>query len=154
MGVGKTTVCQKLKMLLNDSVFLDGDWCWDMNPFKVTDETKAMVMDNICHILNNYIHCSAFDNIIFCWVIHQQSIINDIVSRLDTNNCEVKLISLICSEKQLIKRLQKDVDAKVREHDIIERSVKRLPLYDELKTIKIDVSDISADEAAKVISEM
>ena len=40
MGVGKTTTCQILKQKLKNSVFLDGDWCWDMNPFKVTDETK------------------------------------------------------------------------------------------------------------------
>ena len=33
MGVGKTTVCQQLKMELADSVFLDGDWCWDATLF-------------------------------------------------------------------------------------------------------------------------
>ena len=29
MGVGKTTVSQQLKKDLANSVFLDGDWCWD-----------------------------------------------------------------------------------------------------------------------------
>lgn len=43
MGVGKTTVCLELKKILYNSVFLDGDWCWDANPFQVTDETKRMV---------------------------------------------------------------------------------------------------------------
>lgn len=154
MGVGKTTVCQKLKEFLPDSVFLDGDWCWDMSPFKVTEETKAMVMDNICYILNNYIHCSAFNNIIFCWVMHEQRIIDDIVSALDTRECEVKLISLICGEQQLRKRLQKDIDARIRQRDILERSIARLPLYESLDTIKIDVSDISAEQTAKIISEL
>lgn len=28
MGIGKTTICQALKKDLNNSVFLDGDWCW------------------------------------------------------------------------------------------------------------------------------
>lgn len=56
MGVGKTTVCKKMKQMLNNSVFLDGDWCWDANPFQVTKETKDMVLDNICHLLNNFIH--------------------------------------------------------------------------------------------------
>lgn len=154
MGVGKTTVCQKLKELLPDSVFLDGDWCWDMSPFKVTEETKAMVMDNICYILNNYIHCSAFNNIIFCWVMHEQRIIDDIVSALDTRECEVKLISLICGEQQLRKRLQKDIDARIRQRDILQRSIARLPLYESLDTIKIDVSDISAEQTAKIISEL
>lgn len=154
MGVGKTTVCQKLKELLPDSVFLDGDWCWDMSPFKVTEETKAMVMDNICYILNNYIHCSAFNNIIFCWVMHEQRIIDDIVSALDTRECEVKLISLICGEQQLRKRLQKDIDARIRQRDILQRSIARLPLYESLDTIKIDVSDISAEQTSKIISEL
>ena len=154
MGVGKTTVCQKLKELLPDSVFLDGDWCWDMSPFKVTEETKAMVMDNICYILNNYIHCSAFNNIIFCWVMHEQRIIDDIVSALDTRECEVKIISLICGEQQLRKRLQKDIDARIRQREILERSIARLPFYESLDTIKIDVSDISAEQTAKIISEL
>ena len=55
MGVGKTTACQKLKHKLPDSVFLDGDWCWDMHPFQVTPETKKMVMENICFLLNQLI---------------------------------------------------------------------------------------------------
>ena len=32
MGVGKTTVCQRLKMTLEHAVFLDGDWCWTPSP--------------------------------------------------------------------------------------------------------------------------
>ncbi|MEG2316612.1 MAG: nucleotide kinase, partial [Clostridia bacterium] len=40
MGVGKTAVCQSLKQKLPNAVFLDGDWCWDANPFWVNDETK------------------------------------------------------------------------------------------------------------------
>lgn len=55
MGIGKTTVCQHLKKELTNSVFLDGDWCWDASPFQVTDETKGMVLDNITHVLNNFI---------------------------------------------------------------------------------------------------
>ena len=56
MGVGKTAVSQQLKSDLSNSVFLDGDWCWDANPFQVTNETKAMVTDNICYLLNNFLH--------------------------------------------------------------------------------------------------
>ena len=67
MGVGKTTVCQLLKAKLPRSVFLDGDWCWDANPFQVTEETRAMVLDNICHLLNNFLRCSAYDHVLFCW---------------------------------------------------------------------------------------
>ena len=82
MGVGKTTVSQQLKKELPNSVFLDGDWCWDADPFQVTEETKAMVMRNICFLLNSFLHCTAYKNIIFCWVMHEQSIINEIINSL------------------------------------------------------------------------
>lgn len=46
MGVGKTSVCQYLNVSLNNSVFLDDDWCWNADPFQVMAETKNMVIDN------------------------------------------------------------------------------------------------------------
>ena len=153
MGVGKTTTCQILKRKLPNAVFLDGDWCWDSDPFQVTEETRAMVLDNICHLLNNFLHCSAYDHVIFGWVMHQQSIIDDLLSGLDTAACSVKCISLVVNESALRARLQKDVDAGVRQSDVIDRSVARIPLYDALKGTKIDVSDISPEEAAEMIAE-
>ena len=140
MGIGKTTVCQQLKQDLPNSVFLDGDWCWDASPFQVTDETKAMVINNICYLLNNFLKCSAYENIIFCWVMHEQSIINSILEKLDTQNCEVKCISLVADEKTLRERLEKDVERGIRSEDIIERSIVRIPMYQALNTIKIDTN--------------
>ena len=140
MGIGKTTVCQQLKQDLPNSVFLDGDWCWDASPFQVTDETKAMVTNNICYVLNNFLKCSAYKNIIFCWVMHEQSIINSILEKLDTQNCEVKCISLVADEKTLRERLAMDVERGIRSEDIIERSIVRIPMYQPLNTIKIDTN--------------
>lgn len=151
MGVGKTAVCKQIKYLLNNSVFLDGDWCWDANPFQVTEETKTMVIDNICYLLNNFIHCSAYENIIFCWVMHKQDIINRLLEKLDTKQCKVKVVSLICDEETLKGRLRKDIVNGIRTADVIERSIKRIPLYIELKTIKIDTTSKSIDSVAKEI---
>lgn len=151
MGVGKTTVCRLLKNELPNSVFLDGDWCWDMHPFQVTDETKRMVMDNICFLLNSFLRCSAYENVIFCWVMHEQSIPDEILSRLELSGVRVHSLSLMCDAESLRKRLQKDVDAGIREADVIARSTARLPLYEKLNTEKIDVSGISAAQAAEQI---
>ena len=140
MGIGKTTVCQQLKQDLPNSVFLDGDWCWDASPFQVTDETKAMVTNNICYLLNNFLKCSAYENIIFCWVMHEQSIINSILEKLDTQNCKVKCISLVADEKTLRQRLAMDVERGIRSEDIIERSITRIPMYQALNTVKIDTT--------------
>lgn len=153
MGVGKTTVCQILKRKLPQAVFLDGDWCWDADPFLVTDETKAMVMDNICHLLNNFLRCPAYENVIFCWVMHQQDIVDEILARLDAEGVVVRAISLVCSPEALRARLARDVEAGLRQEDIIRRSVERLPLYEALSTEKLDVSGLSAEEAAEQILE-
>lgn len=140
MGVGKTTVCRQLKRDLPNSVFLDGDWCWDASPFQLTEETKTMVIDNICYILNNFLRCSAYENVILGWVMHEQSIIDAITSKLNIDNCVVRSISLIVNEECLRKRLSGDIANGVRTVDVIERSVSRIPLYNYLNTIKVDTS--------------
>lgn len=151
MGVGKTAVCQQLKVDLPNSVFLDGDRCWDANPFQVTEETKAMVTDNICYLLNNFLRCSAYENIIFCWVMHEQFIIDAIIERLNTENCNVKCISLITDEATLRNRLQTDVNAGIRTKDVIERSIVRISKYKSLNTIKIDTVNKTIKQVADEI---
>lgn len=146
MGVGKTTVCQRLKKDLPNSVFLDGDWCWDANPFQVTDETKAMVLDNICYLLNSFLRCSAYENVILGWVMHEQSIIDHITANLNMENCIVRSISLVANEECLRERLLKDVAQGRRTADVIERSTSRLPLYCQLNTIKVDTSNKSVQQ--------
>jgi len=76
MGVGKTTTGKELQKFLPACVFLDGDWCWDMRPFVVNPETKRMVEQNISFSLNNFLHCSVYQYVIFCWVMQEQSILD------------------------------------------------------------------------------
>ena len=154
MGVGKTAVSQQLKLDLPNSVLLDGDWCWDADPFQVTDETKAMVTNNICYLLNNFLHCSAYENVIFCWVMHQQSIIDSITEKLDTQNCTVKYISLIADEANLRKRLIEDVKRGIRSEDVIERSIARIQMYQRLSTIKIDTNGKNVAMIANEIKKL
>ena len=154
MGVGKTSACQHLKRLLPRSVFLDGDWCWDAAPFQVTEETKAMVMDNICHLLNNFLRCTAYENVIFCWVMHEQSIVDEIVSKLDTEECRVIKISLIVDEANLRKRLLSDIANKIRTGEIMDKSIARIQMYQVLDTVKIDTSNKSVCEITEEIAAL
>ncbi len=151
MGVGKTTVCRELKNQLHRSVFLDGDWCWDMNPFVVTEETKAMVLDNITALLGNFLRCSAYDHVIFSWVMHQQSIVDTILGRLDLTDVKVVSVSLVCSREALLQRLYRDVEAGIRQPDILLRSPQRLNLYDSMNTEKIDTSHATVAQAVQEI---
>lgn len=154
MGVGKTTVSQQLKHDLPNSVFLDGDWCWDSSPFQVTEETKAMVTDNICYLLNRFLRCSAYENVIFCWVMHQQSIIDSIIEKLDVQNADVKCISLVADEGSLRKRLMADVEKGIRTADVIDRSIARISGYRTLNTIIIDTSNKTVRMIADEIMQL
>ena len=91
MGVGKTAACRQLQQLLDRSVFLDGDWCWDMEPFQVTAETKAMVQENIAFLLGQFLRCSAYETVIFCWVMHQRETIQELLARLPLEGVEVRV---------------------------------------------------------------
>lgn len=152
MGVGKTAVCRELVRRLPDAVFLDGDWCWDAHPFRVTEETKEMVLGNICFLLNQFLACSAYRNIVFCWVMHRQEILDRILAGTDRQNCSVKAVSLLCSPDTLRERLAGDIRAGIREPDIIARALEYLPLYDgRLSTVKVETDGKTVTEVAEML---
>lgn len=154
MGVGKTAVCRELQKRLDRSVFLDGDWCWDAHPFQVTEETKTMVMENICFLLNNFLHCSAYDHVIFCWVLHQQAVLDSLLSRLDVRDREVRAVSLTASPEALTARIEKDIQAGRRDRGALERSLAYPPLYAALNAETLDISGLAPAEAARRLEEM
>jgi adenylate kinase family enzyme len=154
MGAGKTAISKELLKLLQQSVFLDGDWCWNMNPFLVNEETKQMVLKNICFLLNSFINCSAYKYIIFCWVMHQEEIINEILKHLNLENTKTYIFTLTLTEAALIQRLMNDINQNQRTPDVLERSIKRIGLYKKMNTSKIGVSSITPFQAAKQIAEL
>ena len=154
MGVGKTTVCQRLKKELPAAVFLDGDWCWDADPFVVSGQTKAMVQRNIAFMLNSFLGCSAYENVIFCWVMHRQAIIDTLLSALDTHGRRVHVISLTASEEQLSNRISADIARGKRDGGSLRRSLGYLPLYRRLDSVKIDTTGLSRRQTAEKIARL
>jgi len=152
MGVGKTTVSRHLQAMLPNCVMLDGDWCWDAKPFTVNDETKGMVIDNIRHLLQNFLDCTAYETIVLCWVMQEQSCIDALLEGLE--DCDSRVISLVCAPDILQQRLQKDIDAGLRTPDVIERSMERLPMYDMVHSIKMDTTHKTAQQTAAEIGAM
>ena len=153
MGVGKTTVCQILKRKLPKCVFLDGDWCWDMHPFRVTEETKELVLGNIALLLNRFLRCSACDHVILAWVLHRQEVLHALLEQVDTAGCVVRLISLVCRPEVLRARIGADIAAGRRDAGAAERALAYLPLYRELQSEHIDTSELTPEQAARRIME-
>ena len=101
MGVGKTALCRELQKVLPGCVFLDGDWCWDARPFIVTEETKAMVLDNMAYLLHNFLASTAYQAVVFCWVLHRREILNELLSRLPKEGFRLTYVSLVCTPEAL-----------------------------------------------------
>ena len=148
MGVGKTTVGRMLKDKLHQSVFLDGDWCWDMHPFTVTPETKAMAIDNVTYLLRNFLGCSECEYVIFNWVMDQQEVYQELLTGLSDREFELLTITLLCSEEALEKRWYADTLNDWRIEEWLEVSRKSLNWFAERDTLKIDTSDLAADQVA------
>lgn len=119
MGVGKTAVCRQLVRLCAPAAFLDGDWCWMLEPFTVTPETKELVLSNIAHMLESYGRCTACRTVVFCWVMQTPDIVQQVLGRLPAGLFSPRLITLMASPEALAARVQKDVDARLRGADAL-----------------------------------
>ena len=82
----------------------------------------------------------------FCWVMHEQSIIDEITAALDTSRCRIVKISLPADEPILRHRLSSDVAQGIRAADSVDRSVARIHMYQALDTIKIETSNQTVQE--------
>ena len=154
MGVGKSTVCRELSRMLPLSVLLDGDWCWQADPFQVTPETKALALDNVCHLLGNFLRCGAYENVVFGWVMHERAIVEEILTRLPIAECgaQVRWVSLVASEEELRGRIERDVDAGLRDAAAVRRALAYLPLYRELGSELVDTTGRSPHEVAELVA--
>ena len=115
-----------------------------------------MVLQNICFMLGQFLRCSAYRNVIFCWVMQDQAVIDDILARLepDTRNCRVHAISLLADAATVQARLQKDIEGGARTADVVARSLARLPCYRQLNTRKIDTAGRTPGAVAAQIARL
>lgn len=149
MGVGKTVTSKALNKTLNKSIWLDGDWCWMMDPFVVNETTKKMVIDNITYQLNNFIASHQFEHIIFNWVIDEEAIYDTLIEKLKP--VDIYKITLMCSKETLSKRINQDVTLGLRDSGNLERSLAKYEKYTALNSIKINTDNKDIDTITKEI---
>ena len=154
MAVGKTAVCQELKHLAAPCAFLDGDWCWDMEPFQVTAETKAMVQENIAFLLGQFLRCPAYETVIFCWVMHQQEILDGLLARLPLEGVEVFSLSLLAKPETLRSTSAGMWSGACAPGTCWTAAWSGFPHYGELNTHKLWVDGLTAREAAQQIAAL
>ena len=108
--VGKTTVGRYLFEQYDNSAYLDGDWCWCVNPFSVEDKRLRNGDKSMSFILSNYL-MSEFDYVFFTSVVLTDSEIREnILKDITATDYEILGFTLTCSEQTLVKRHDKRGD--------------------------------------------
>ena len=121
-----------------------------MSPFQVQDQTKAMVMDNIVYLLNQFLAQACFDHVLFSWVMDQPETVQQIYNRLQ-GNFTFYHFTLLPSSTQLRRQLQQDIDRGLRTADCIPQSLSRLTHYDLIESEKIKINGQSPETITREI---
>ncbi len=109
--VGKTAVAEKLLDSLENCAYLNGDWCWCVNPFSLEDKRLRNGDKSMSYILANYLN-SGFDYVIFDSLVAAfPDIRENILRNIRAETYDMIGITLTCSEETLTRRRNKRGDS-------------------------------------------
>ena len=153
MGVGKSTVASLLQQKFDRCAYLDGDWCYRVHPFRVTKESKALVLSNIAYLLDGYLKSPDVDLVLFSWVMNKREIRDAVLSKM-TERGKCLFVTLTASEETLIKRFAKDIAAGLRTQEGLTRALSYLPDYKaDFGGLKLMTDEKEPDELAEIVKE-
>ena len=152
MGVGKTTVGKYIADQNPGTAFIDGDWCMDLHPFVGNQETKAIAVDNILHMIRNYQKCSVCSMVVLVWLMDDSWVIRRIMEGLSALQAEVKSVTLFCDRENLMKRWKDDHNCEWRTDEWLQVSLKSLPGFASMENA-IDTSNLSVNQTADLIMQ-
>ena len=153
-GIGKSTICSKLYRKMNNSAFVDSDYCRMIYPFEFSDELKAIVEDNMATMLINYLKCSSIENIIFLYGFHvpRKQLFSNIMTKLADTVIPYAFVPVIleCELEENIRRARNDGRDETRIKFGIENS---RDVYNPYDYSRLDITHLTVDEAVgKIIN--
>ena len=150
-GIGKTTVCKELFKRINGCAWLEGDWCWMINPYPgKTPEQKRYVEKTFGYILNGYFNDANTKIVLFSWLMHSEFMFDLITEQIADKGYELIKIALVCSDRNIhIERMRKDGrrEEQIEETDNMER-------FHQLNASIIDVVNLSVNDITERIIEL
>ena len=102
--VGKTTVGSRLFESYDNSAYLDGDWCWCVHPFSVTDTRLRNGDKSMSFVLSNYLDSDFGYVFLTSVVLTNPQIRKNILNGITAKDYDVIGFTLTCSEETLKKR--------------------------------------------------
>ncbi|MHB1153300.1 MAG: AAA family ATPase [Eubacteriales bacterium] len=154
-GIGKSTVSAEILRHLTDSAYIDSDACRQFNAQSgFNEEAIELQKNNLISLMKNYFAASFIQYIIFPYGFHghREKLFDDMIHELRKSmNFEICTILLVCDESENIHRMKADN----RDADRIRRAVENTrSIYDKLDFPRIDVTNLTPEQAAIKIIEM
>ena len=150
MGVGKTTVGKFIADTNAGTAFIDGDWCMDIHPFVGNSETRAMAVDNILHMIDNYSRCSACKLIVVVWLMDDAKVIKRIKEGIAELQLELTSVTLVCDREHLIDRWKKDDSCEWRTEEWLRISLDSLEYFSSSEDA-FETDDMTVPQIAEAI---
>ncbi len=150
MGVGKTTVGKLIAEKCPGTAFIDGDWCMDLHPFVGSRETKAMAVDNILHMIGNYMKCSACKMIVLVWLMDDPWVLQSLTEGLIALQAEIRNVTLVCDRENLLCRWENDHTCEWRTDEWLKVSLSSLPAFAAMENT-LDTAGLSPERIADLI---
>ena len=122
----------------------------DIHPFAGNQETKAMAIDNILHMIGNYQKCSVCSMVVLVWLMDEPWVIQRMREGLSDLRAEVKDVTLICDRENLIKRWNNDQNCEWRTDEWLDVSLKSLHGFASMDNT-IDTSGLAVSQIADLI---
>ncbi len=102
--VGKSAAAELLYQAYQNSAYLDGDWCWCVNPFSVEDPRLREGDKAMSAVLSNYLGLG-FDYVVFSSVVAMyENLRQGILAGIGAKDYQVMGFTLTCTEETLRQR--------------------------------------------------
>lgn len=150
-GVGKTTVSEQLHNRLNNSAWIQSEWCRSINPFLLTEEIEAITEKNMSALIRTYFESSFLEYVILTWGIHgrRKIVLDKVIQNLQDIKYQYIPITLLCDKDEHIRRMERDK----RSENRIQRSLETRKLYESSNYRSIDTSNLTSEQTANTIIE-
>ena len=150
MGVGKTATGKYIAEKNEGTAFIDGDWCLDIHPFVGNRETKAMAIDNILHMIDNYRKCSVCRMIVLVWLMDEEWVRERLEKGVADMGLDLRSVTLVCDRDELVQRWTHDHVCEWRTDEWLAVSLQSLDAFAKMDNC-IHTSGLSIEQTAEMI---
>lgn len=151
-GTGKSSVSRALQKMLPRCALLDGDDVWNLRPFSVTEKSRELALANMSAVLKNYLGSGLASNVLFCWVMHERPIPEELLRRI-RHEGDFSLFTLTCGEEELKRRILAEEESGARRKGGLPLALRRAEQVQKNFPDALDTAGRKPEECAHILAE-